>query len=693
MKSYWVEVAEASADGIKVAKTEFGTSVPEAGDECVLMGSTTEKTRQNLVLIAATEDGHPRVDVMDGVSGKTFDNTLRARLGNLDDISDDAFPSGKQPQGNGLYSDNAYLRGTFLLSTGEDIKTKFEVTEGKIDTAVEGLRQDFASDKGYLSNPSFADGMDKWATENETVFFLAGNKWIWANGAALAKKGDSASVTKDMGRTVVRIKNKYIRQKNGNLQTIPAMGTNIAGEKEAIPVYLAFFYRCATAGTLTVDFENVDKTGFADFNSLHVEEELAATDGYKQYTCSGLWNGTGDFKLSFTGDIYLYMLILSTDKVESLAHKYKTLFEQSERLVKISAAVFDKDENALQETGLMVQPEGTGIYVKDANGKLALIGVGVEETDAEGNAKTVIKLTADNIKLEGLVTANGYFKVKEDGSIEAVNGTFRGEIYADKGTIGGFSIGSGHIGTASVTTDEDGNPKVEPTDDGLFLYNDEIGFNAKDRQAIFGTWSTLGQPMLCRLIDTAKDSGLDYSILPKYGIVFDIENSYSGNFAFVGRGSGVLNGMIDGFAYHKITLDTENTVYNGYMSMKKGNRFFVKATALKDVVTLPLLSDVRDALAIGSSTPFCVRVTIVADLGSKNFHVCGRYSQKSSDGKYPWNTENYPVLVHWNGDYYETFEMGAGDTLEVMLVYDPDSTTTLNNWPTKYTARIINKLS
>ena len=30
------------------------------------------------------------------------------------------------------------------------------------------------------------------------------------------------------------------------------------------------------------------------------------------------------FKLSFTGDIYLYMLILSTDRVESLAYKYKT---------------------------------------------------------------------------------------------------------------------------------------------------------------------------------------------------------------------------------------------------------------------------------------------------------------------------------------------------------------------------------
>lgn len=693
LKSYWVEVAGMSDGGILVAKEEFDKTEPAEGDECVLMGNTTNGNRQNLILISATEDGQPRIDVMDGVNGKSFTNALRARLGNLDGIKDDWFPSNNQPHGNGLYSDNAYLRGTFLLVTGEDIKTKFEITEGKIESAVEGLRQDFASDRGYLNNPSFSDGMDKWATENETVFFLAGNRWIWTNGKALSKRGNSASVCKDMGRTVVRIRNKYISQKNTNLQSIPPMTTKEDGTKEAIPVFLTFFYRCAKAGTLTVEFENVDKTGFENFNSMHVEEKIAETDGYKQYSCNGLWNGTGDFKLSFTGDIYLYMLILSTDRVESLTHKYKTLFEQSERLVKISAAVFDKDDNALRETGLMIQPEGSGIYVKDANGKLALIGVGVEETDADGNAKTVIKLTSDHIKLEGLVTANGYFKVRTDGSIEARGGTFRGSVFADNGTIGGFSISQGHIGAANVNYKEDGTIEVNETNDGLFLYDSMIGFNDQNRQAIFGTWNSLGKPMLCRLVDTAKEMNFDFGLNPKYGIVFDIENSINGNFAFAGKGSGVLNGVMDGYSYKKITLDADNTVFSGYMDLQTANRFLVKATKSKTIVALPNISQVRNGLAIGKNTPFCMRMTIIADLGSNNFHVCGRYSQKDSKDQYPWNTEDLPVIVHWDGTEYQTYEMGRGDTLEVLLIYDPDNTETLNNWPTKYTARIINKLS
>lgn len=693
MRSYWVEVTDVTETGIVVVKEEFEGVEPKEGDECVLMGNTANSDRQNMVLISATEDGQPRVDVMDGVSGKTFDNALRARLGNLDGIKDDKFPADRQPRGNGLYADNAYMKGTFVLETGEDVKTRFEITEGKVQSAIDSVRNDFLSEKGYLNNPTFASGLEKWNSENETVFFLVGNKWVWANGAALSKKGDGASVVTDMGRKVVRIRNKYIRQKHENLRFVPTFPTNGEGKKEALPVYLSFFYRCAKSGTLKIGFENVDKTGFADFNSMEVSEEIAATGGYVQYTCSGLWNGTGDFKLAFDGDIYLYMLVLSTDKIEALTYKYKTLFEQSERLVKISAAVYDKDERALQETGLMIQPEGTGIYIKDANGKLALIGVGVEETDGEGNKKTVIKLTADNIKLEGLVTANGYFKVKEDGSIEAVNGTFRGHVYAEGGAIGGFSIGNGHIGGADVIYNEDGTIEVKDTENGLFLYDDMIGFNDKGRQAIFGTWNNYGQPMLCRLVDTATDYNFDFGISPKYGIVFDIENSMNGNFAFAGKGSGVLNGAMDGYAYKKIALDKANTVFVGYMDLQAANRFIVKATQGSTVVALPKIEQVRDGLAIGKNTPFCMRITIIADIGSSNYKVCGRYSQQDSKKEYPWNTEELPVMVHWDGGHYETLDMGKGDTLEVLLVYDPDSTETLNGWPTKYTARIINKQS
>lgn len=468
MRSYWVEVADVTEDGIVVAKEEFEGVEPKEGDECVLMGNTANTDRQNLVLISATEDGQPRVDVMDGVRGKTFDNCLRVRLGSLDGIRDDKFPADRQPKGNGLYADNAFLKGTFVLETGEDVKTRFEITEGKVQSAIDSVRNDFLSEKGYLNNPTFASGLEKWNSENETVFFLVGNKWVWANGAALSKKGDGASVVTDMGRKVVRIRNKYIRQKHENLRFVPTFPTNGDGKKEALPVYLSFFYRCAKAGTLKIGFENVDKAGFADFDSLAVSEQIAVTDGYVQYTCSGLWNGTGDFKLAFDGDIYLYMLVLSTDKIEALTYKYKTLFEQSERLVKIAALNFDKDGKVLEGSEIITTTKYNALiserfdehgalkntaglitatdwetwlnsYARDMEKKLdieafaGMFASAVEEStdivkraevsafvtkDENGKLESGVRISADQITLEGAVTMNEYFKVNADGSLD-----------------------------------------------------------------------------------------------------------------------------------------------------------------------------------------------------------------------------------------------------------------------------------
>ncbi|WP_300414429.1 hypothetical protein [uncultured Bacteroides sp.] len=651
LKGYWVEVAATEGNSILVCEDEFSGSFPEPGDECVLMGNTDNPLRQNLILISATEDGQPRMDVMDGVKAKNFTGCLRARLGNLDGISDDWFPADNQPHGNGLYSDNAYLRGTFLLVTGEDIKTKFEIVEGRITSVVTALRQDFATDRGYLNNPAFDDGLMKWNTENETGFFLVGNRWVWANGNVLTKKGDGASVTEDDGRKVVRIRNKYILQKRANLKSIPSMPENGSGEKEAVPVYLTFFYRCAVGGTLRVEFVGVDKTGFANFNSMEVEEELPATDGYVQYTCSGLWNGTGDFKLSFTGDIYLYMLILSTDRVESLTHRYKTLFEQSERLVKISAAVFDRDENFLQETGLVVKPEGAGIYAQDADGKLALIGVSVDETDADGNKISVVKLTGDHIKLEGLVTANENFKILEDGSIEAKNGKFTGEIDADTGKIGGFSISYGRIGI-----DKDGGGS------GMFLYNSMIGFKGDNMQALIGCYNDLGTDILGRFVNTQS------GYLPNYGLVFSVQNSLSNrNYAFVGTGDGILKGVVEGFRLNWIEFSQAKEAK--YINLNRGKYVEVCGNYGDCVLMLPRLAELRLSLGMSSTSTedIAVRLTVVKRSGS-DVRLYGRTGDFTVNGSSVDNAQ-HPYFRDNNFGNTGYWNMGNGDVVEVLLTY------------------------
>ena len=305
--------------------------------------------------------------------------------------------------------------------------------EGKIESMVEGLREDFMQDKGFLANPNFYNGMLNWHTNNDVVFYKVGSKWIWTDNIISLKK-NFALTEWDGERTICRIRSNYIRQNHSDYLSLPEFVINGDGLKEPASIYVSFFYKVVTPGNLSIWFANVDDEGFVNYEHFGKSEYLDSTNGkYQQFNASGLWNGTGDFTLTFTGEIHLYMLILTTDRLESLKYMYRTLFEQSANLVKISAAVFDQDEQALQETGLVIKPEGGGIYCQDANGNMALIGVAIEE-----NGESKIFLKAENIKLEGLVTANENFKILEDGSIEAVNGKFSGKLEATTGTFSGF---------------------------------------------------------------------------------------------------------------------------------------------------------------------------------------------------------------------------------------------------------------
>ena len=163
------------------------------------------------------------------------------------------------------------------------------------------------------------------------------------------------------------------------------------------------------------------------------------------------------------------------------------------------------------------------------------------------------------------------------------------------------------------------------------------------------------------------------------------------NHAFLGSGNGNLDGWIGGYRYSKYNLTRANTIYSGYSNLKDNNRWVIYSSVDNSGITLPKLSEVRDALSIGSSTKFCVEFTIIADLDSKDFDIYGRNSKESSDNTYPWNTSEYPNLVHWDNDHWDSLAMGAGDSLTVLLIYDSSKGGSKGGYPLTYTARVINR--
>ena len=159
-KFYWVEVSSVSGNSITVKKSEFTAgNKPEKGDEVVQMGNTQNAQRQALIYITAQESGHPYIEILNGVKTKSLSGTNRTRLGDLSNIQDSAFPEGQQPSGSGLYCDNAFLRGIFLLRNGKSVED--EVNQAKQDAANAATEAEGAQQTAQEAK----DRLNKWADD------------------------------------------------------------------------------------------------------------------------------------------------------------------------------------------------------------------------------------------------------------------------------------------------------------------------------------------------------------------------------------------------------------------------------------------------------------------------------------------------------------------------------------------------
>lgn len=134
-KYYWCEVASVNGNLVTIPKSEFEGITPTVGDEVVQMGNTENPLRQSLIYMSAAEDGKPKIEILGGVKTKSFAGASRSVFGNLDHITDPDFPDNMQPHDNGVYTNNGYFKGIFILRNGRTIEQEFESTNKEIDIA------------------------------------------------------------------------------------------------------------------------------------------------------------------------------------------------------------------------------------------------------------------------------------------------------------------------------------------------------------------------------------------------------------------------------------------------------------------------------------------------------------------------------------------------------------------------------
>lgn len=458
---YWRLCVGVGEDYIDLSKTDCdaNSDIPQEGDSLVQLGNRTDKKRQNAITLSVYGDDAPSIHQYAGIDSYSL--------------------AGKEvtvisPQGN-------KFMGDFILKTGINIMTQFKILEDLIYSEISKVLDKVQAKDNYLYNASFANNTNGWETKNDVRFFTVNGKFLLVNGEFYSRKDAMDAIIRDGDRNVLRILSSGIKQSNADLANKP---TYEEGEEPG-KFFISFRYKVATAGTLTIGFPG---------QNLHFTERLEPSEEYAMKEYSGTWDGTGDFELKFTGDIYIHSLALAENAFEDLYTKLSSEIKQTAESIRLEVKELSESNNQrfsqieqtaenlkLSVTKIEEDVTQLGLDINGVTDELKLYvkkdGLGSEINVALDNISVVSK----NIYFTGDISANGNVSIQADGTIKAIGGYFEGEINANSGVFknvrtpnnslvidenGNVSI-VGKISTASSGT----KIEINPNSNSLKFYN------------------------------------------------------------------------------------------------------------------------------------------------------------------------------------------------------------------------------
>lgn len=396
VKQYQLEVVTATvgdtADGEDrldvITYRNFVGDVSSVAKRDVLtrVDSNTDSDRKGVIKMTSVESGSPYIDVIYGLLTDP-NNSLRLRLGRLTGII--TYIWGRL-NGYGLYSDNAYLTGEFRLKNGKDVRTQFEVLEGKLQSAMQSVVNTLQEEENYLSNATFKDAMRDWTPADTGAMYTVGDGLLDIMTGFYSEKLKVAEIVECDGRLMLRIKESSIRQANAVIRKPEDLTDN--------KLYLTIKYRCEEPGTLTA--------GFAG-SQVHISQSLSRTEDFDIIEVSGLWDGTGDFQLAFTGDIYIETLMLTNHPLEDYQKVVSTQFTQTAEMISAVATRVTALETA--SAGWITTADGNLLWasrtVVDELGNTVAIHTTQITQTAEQISAVATRVTALETASAGWITA------------------------------------------------------------------------------------------------------------------------------------------------------------------------------------------------------------------------------------------------------------------------------------------------
>lgn len=384
---YWRLCVGVGEDYIDLSKTDCdaNSDIPQEGDSLVQLGNRTDKKRQNAITLSVYGDDAPSIHQYAGIDSYSL--------------------AGKEvtvisPQGN-------KFMGDFILKTGINIMTQFKILEDLIYSEISKVLDEVQAKDNYLYNASFASNTNGWETKNDVRFFTVNGKFLLVNGEFYSRKDAMAAIIRDGDRNVLRILSSGIKQPNADLANKP---TYEEGEEPG-KFFISFRYKVATAGTLTIGFPG---------QNLHFTERLEPGEEYAMKEYSGTWDGTGDFELKFTGDIYIHSLALAENAFEDLYTKLSSEIKQTAESIRLEVKELSESNNqkfsqieqradsielSVSEIGDSVKE--LGIKIDGINDEISLFVKKDDIINSINVSDEGIVINANKINLEAYTPKNG----------------------------------------------------------------------------------------------------------------------------------------------------------------------------------------------------------------------------------------------------------------------------------------------
>ena len=363
-----VGVGEQGEDRLDWVRFRNFTTSMEGGSESLIaerdtlvrLDNLSNADRKGIIQLMSVGQDTPYMDFIYGAKTDP-DNSLKGRLGNLGGVYNPLFG---WLQEFGAYLTNLYAVGEFVIAhTGENVADSIEIAKGQFRTNFRQSTYDMSEEQNFLTNASMTNNCEHWTLgADDTEYFLVDGLPQSFNFDLLASEQTYAGLSEWKGRDMLRLNKSSITQWNslirkaGTHKVHTGSTENPDGsytdtyEEVLDTLYLSVRFYVALSGK--VEFGFVGSDGKFIDNDFHYSSDVTAREDGYEVKLSGIWNGTGDFSIISTGDVYVDMLSLTDKPLDNFKITTETKIEQDATRISLLGKKINGVEGSVTDLGI-----------------------------------------------------------------------------------------------------------------------------------------------------------------------------------------------------------------------------------------------------------------------------------------------------------------------------------------------------